>query len=28
MEAVYDKPPLIIGALAVQAEERLRRAGA
>ena len=28
MEAVYDKPPLVIAALRVQAEERLRRAGA
>jgi hypothetical protein len=28
MEVIYDKAPLIIGALAVQARERLRRAGA
>ena len=28
MEVIYDKPPLVIGALAVQAGERLRRAGA
>ena len=28
MEAVYDKPPLVMAALAVQAAERLRRAGA
>lgn len=28
MEAVYDKPPLVMAALAVQAAERLRPAGA
>jgi hypothetical protein len=28
MEAIYDKPPLVIAALSVQAGQRLARAGA